>query len=119
VFMGFRSDLADWLGGLDILVHPADMEGLGIALLQAAAAGLPIVASRAGGMPEIVHDGETGILVPPGDVAALTAAILRLLGDSGLRERLGAAGRALVLGEFSVDAMCAGNLAVYRRVLAA
>jgi glycosyltransferase involved in cell wall biosynthesis len=118
LFMGFRTDLPRWLGGLDLLVHPADMEGLGIALLQAAAAGLPIVATRAGGMPEIVRDGENGILVPIADVPALTAAILRLLENADLRARMGAAGRALVLREFSVAAMCEGNLAVYRQVLA-
>jgi glycosyltransferase involved in cell wall biosynthesis len=116
-FMGFRTDLVRWLGGLDILVHPADMEGLGIALLQAAAAGLPIIASRAGGMPEVVHDGENGLLIPPGNVPALAAAMLRLLDDPGLRRRLGEAGRVLVLREFSVDAMCEGNLAVYHRLL--
>jgi glycosyltransferase involved in cell wall biosynthesis len=118
-FMGFRTDLARWLGGLDVLVHPADMEGLGISLLQAAAAGMPIVASRAGGMPEVVRDGENGLLIPPGDVPALAVALLRLLDDGDLRRRLGEAGRALVLREFSPEAMCEGNLAVYRRLLAA
>lgn len=118
-FLGFRTDLPRWLGGLDALAHPADMEGLGIALLQAAAAGLPIVASRAGGMPEVVRDGDNGYLIEPGDVPALTAALLRLLDDPATRRRLGEAGRARVLREFSVDAMRAGNLAVYRDVLAA
>jgi len=116
-FMGFRTDLHRWLGGLDLLVHPADMEGLGIALLQAAAAALPIIASRAGGMPEIVHDGENGFLIAPGDVPALSAALLRLLDDAELRRSMGQAGRELILREFSVAAMCEGNLAVYRRVL--
>jgi glycosyltransferase involved in cell wall biosynthesis len=113
-FMGFRDDLPALLGCLDVLAHPADMEGLGVALLQASAAQVPIVACRAGGMPEAVRDGVNGLLIPVGDVSALTQALLRLLGDAALRTRLGAAGRALVLREFSVDAMCAGNLARYR-----
>jgi glycosyltransferase involved in cell wall biosynthesis len=117
--VGFRDDLPHWLGGLDLLVHPADMEGLGIALLQASAAGVPIVATRAGGLPEAVAEGVSGILVPAGDPTALGAAVARLLGDRPLRERMGAAGRGRILSEFSVDAMVDGNLAVYRQVLEA
>lgn len=116
-FTGFRHDLPRWLGGLDMLIHPADMEGLGVSLLQASAAGVPIVTSRAGGLPEAVQDGVTGILCPPGDVAALAAAIDRLAGDAALRARFGAAGRARILAEFSIDAMVDGNLAIYRQVL--
>ncbi len=116
-FTGFRHDLPRWLGGLDMLVHPADMEGLGVSLLQASAAAVPIVTSRAGGLPEAVQDGVTGILCPPGDVTALAAAIDRLAGDAALRARFGAAGRARILAEFSIDAMVDGNLRVYRQVL--
>lgn len=116
-FTGFRHDLPRWLGGLDMLIHPADMEGLGVSLLQASAAAVPIVTSRAGGLPEAVQDGVTGILCPPGDVAALGAAIDRLAGDPALRARYGAAGRARILAEFSIDAMVDGNLRIYRQVL--
>lgn len=116
-FVGFRDDLPRWMGGLDVLAHPADREGLGIALLQAQAAGVPVVASRAGGMPEAVHDGVTGFLVAPGDVAALAEALGRLVDDPQLRARMGAAARARVLERFSVDAMVEGNLAVYRELL--
>ncbi|MEO8407840.1 MAG: glycosyltransferase, partial [Oxalobacteraceae bacterium] len=72
---GFRADLPQWLGGLDMLAHPAEMEGLGVSLLQASAAAVPIVTSRAGGLPEAVADGVTGLLTAPGDVAALIAAL--------------------------------------------
>ena len=116
-FTGFRHDLPRWLGGLDLLVHPADMEGLGVSLLQASAAAVPIDTSRAVGLPEAVQDGVTGILCPPGDVAALGAAIDRLAGDPALRARYGAAGRARILAEFSIDAMVDGNLRIYRQVL--
>lgn len=118
-FVGFRDDLAHWMGGLDLLVHPADREGLGVALLQAQAAGVPVIASRAGGMPEAVQDGVTGVLTAPGDVRALAAAMQRLIDHRSLRERMGAAARARVLERFSVDAMVEGNLAVYREVLEA
>ncbi|MEQ1437862.1 glycosyltransferase [Fontimonas sp. SYSU GA230001] len=116
-FAGFRTDLPRWLGCLDLLVHPAYMEGLGVSLLQAAAAGVPIIASRAGGMPEAVRDGENGLLVPPGDVGALQAALERVLGDDALRLQLARGGPALIAREFSMDAMVEGNLTVYREVL--
>jgi glycosyltransferase involved in cell wall biosynthesis len=115
---GFRDDLPRWLSGLDILVHPAEMEGLGVSLLQASAAAVSIVASRAGGLPEAVEDGVTGLLVPPGDTTALSTALRRLLDDAALRRQFGEAGRARILSAFSVDAMVDGNLAVYRKVLA-
>lgn len=117
-FTGFRDDLPRWLGALDVLVHPAFAEGLGISLLQASAAGVPIVASRAGGIPEAVRDGLNGLLVPPGDALALGHAIAALRDDPARRRELGKAGRQLVREEFSVDAMVEGNLRVYREVLA-
>jgi glycosyltransferase involved in cell wall biosynthesis len=116
--VGFRDDLPRWLGGLDLLVHPAEMEGLGVALLQAAAAAVPVIASRAGGMSEAVADGVTGLLTQPGDARALAAAMSRLLGDPVLRREMGEAGRARILSEFSVEAMVEGNLRIYERALA-
>ena len=106
---GFRHDLETILPCLDLLVHPALMEGLGVSLLQASSAGVPIVASRAGGIPEAVRDGENGLLVPPGDVAALGAAVDALLADPELRRALGAGGQALMAREFSIDAMVEGQ----------
>ena len=106
------------MGGLDLLVHPAEMEGLGVSLLQASAAAVPIVTCRAGGLPEAVQEDVTGLLVPPADVPALGAAVGRLLADAPLRREMGAAGRARVLAEFSIDGMVEGNLAIYRQVLA-
>ncbi|AAU91854.1 glycosyl transferase, group 1 family protein [Methylococcus capsulatus str. Bath] len=117
-FAGFRDDLPRILPCLDLVVHPALREGLGISLLQAAAAGVPIVASRAGGIPEAVRDGDNGLLVPPGDAAALAAAIRRLLDDRDLARDMGQRGRALIGREFSVEGMVEGNLAVYRELLA-
>jgi glycosyltransferase involved in cell wall biosynthesis len=116
---GFRDDLNELVPCLDLLVHPATMEGLGVSLLQAASAGVPIVASRAGGIPEAVREGENGGLVPPGDVPALAAACAALLADPERRRALGAGGRALIAREFSIDAMVEGNLRVYSELLAA
>jgi len=116
LLLGFRDDLERLLPCLDLVVHPATMEGLGVALLQAASAGVPILASAAGGIPEAVRDGLNGVLVPPGDARSLGDALGRLLADPALRRRLGDAGRALMRREFSVDAMVEGNLAVYREL---
>lgn len=116
-FAGFRQDLPSCLPCLDLLVHPATMEGLGVALLQAASAGVPIVASRVGGVPEAVTDGVTGLLVPPADAIALAGACRALLVDAVERRRMGSAGQARMRAEFSTSAMVAGNLAVYRELL--
>ncbi|MCU7919246.1 MAG: glycosyltransferase family 4 protein [Candidatus Thiodiazotropha sp. (ex Epidulcina cf. delphinae)] len=114
---GFREDLPAILPCLDLLVHPALMEGLGIALLQAASAGLPIVAVDAGGMPEVVEDGVNGRLIPPGSVEALEDAVRQLLTDEDLRRRMGASGREKMRQHFSVARMVDGNLSVYRELL--
>ncbi|MES9970800.1 MAG: glycosyltransferase [Candidatus Thiodiazotropha sp.] len=114
---GFRDDLSRLLPCLDLLVHPALMEGLGVALLQGASAGLPIVAVEAGGMPEVVEDGVNGLLVPPGSDEALANAIHQLLADEALRQRMGESGREKMRRDFSVEQMVLGNLAVYRDLL--
>jgi glycosyltransferase involved in cell wall biosynthesis len=115
-FAGFRQDLPRWLGCLDLLIHPALMEGLGVSLLQASAAGVPIIASRAGGMPEAVRDGLNGRLVPPADVEALRNVLDELIDDDAQRQRLAAAGPRLIADAFSTDVMVEGNLAVYREI---
>ncbi|MEW8030527.1 MAG: glycosyltransferase [Candidatus Thiodiazotropha sp.] len=114
---GFRDDLPQLLPCLDLLVHPALMEGLGVALLQAASAGLPIVAVEAGGMPEAVEDGVNGLLVPPGSGEALADAIYQLLDNETLRRRMGESGREKMRRGFSVERMVSENLAVYRDLL--
>ncbi len=116
-FAGYRNDLPSWLGALDLVVHPARAEGLGVALLQAACAGVAIVASHAGGIPEVVLDGQTGWLVPPDDPAVLAQAMLAALTDAPQRQARAAAARAHVTEHFSMDAMTVGNLAVYKQLL--
>jgi glycosyltransferase involved in cell wall biosynthesis len=116
-FAGFREDLERILPCLDLVVHPAHMEGLGVALLQAAAAARPMVAAPVGGIPEIVQAGETGLTAPAGDSEALAEAVLALLRDPERARQLGRNARAHVRRHFSLEAMVAGNLAVYRRIL--
>ena len=114
---GFRQDLDRILPCLDLVVHPAMMEGLGVSLLQAAACGVPLIGARAGGIPEIVRPGLNGELVPPGDAESLSDTMLGLLNDPGRRVAYGQAGRALALDTFSIDAMVRGNLSVYEELL--
>ena len=91
-------------------------EGLGTSLLDAMAAGKPIVATRTGGIPEVVVDGETGILVPPRDHDALADAMVRLLNDADLRRGMGEAGRARARALFSTERMVQNTLNVYQRI---
>jgi len=97
---------------------PSRMEGLSQALLEAMALGLPVVASDAGGNPEMVRSGETGLLVRPLDPAAWAEALERLLGDGALARRLAHAGRALVRREFTLERTAERTEAVYREALA-
>jgi glycosyltransferase involved in cell wall biosynthesis len=117
-FPGFRYDMQRVMPNFDLLVHPAEMEGLGVALLQAAASGVPIVASAVGGIPEIVRHGMTGLLVAPADAEALESAIDRLLTQPEKAREMAAAARKHVEVSFSVPAMVQGNLAIYQRLLA-
>ena len=106
-------DVAAWLRRAAMLVHPVRWEGFGLALLEAMLASLPVVATRVSAIPEIVKDGETGLLVPPDDPAELEAAIARVLSDPG---EYGKLGRERALTEFSVARMADRTLAVYERL---
>jgi glycosyltransferase involved in cell wall biosynthesis len=101
--LGSRSDAAVLLAGADLLVLPSVIEGLPGVILEAAAAGIPCVASRVGGVPEAVVEGETGIMVPPGDMMRFCEATLGLLGDTECRHRMGEAARDLVHAKYGLD----------------
>ena len=116
-FAGFRDDLHRILPCLDLVVHPAHREGLGIAVLQAACAGVPVVATAAGGLPEIIEDGVSGRLVPVSDPAALAAAIVAILRDREHARALATVAAQRVRMRFGVAAMVDGNLAVYRELV--
>jgi glycosyltransferase involved in cell wall biosynthesis len=113
VFAGFRRDVAACLAAADVVALPSLHEGLGVAALEAMAAGRPVVASRVGGLGEVVVDGETGALVPPGDPASLAEALRGLAADPARRARLGEAGRARVLARYTAARMAEGTLACY------
>ena len=100
----------------DVVVHPSTEEGFSNAILEAMAAGKPVVAARVGGNPEAVVDGETGLLVPLGDAEALAAATVRLLADPGEARRLGAAGRGRAAKLFALTTMVGAYEALYVRM---
>lgn len=110
---GFRDDVLGLMKSFDLFAMSSVTEGLGSAMLEAMACRLAIVGSRAGGIPEAVADGVTGLLVPPADDAALAAAIVTLLKDAVKRKAMGEAGRQRVVGEFSIEKMVDGTLAAY------
>jgi glycosyltransferase involved in cell wall biosynthesis len=101
-FMGWRNDIAAMLGELDVVALSSRNEGTPVALIEALAAGVPVVATRVGGVADVVDDGVTGYLVSPGDPASLSRAIVRLLDEPSLGRRFGAEGRARMIARFSL-----------------
>jgi L-malate glycosyltransferase len=114
---GFRTDVLGCIKGLDLFAMSSVTEGLGTSLLDAMACSRPIVATRAGGIPEIVEDGVNGLLVPPRDAPALAQAIVRALKDPDLRQGMGKAGFDRVNARFTVDRMVEQTAAVYGRLV--
>jgi glycosyltransferase involved in cell wall biosynthesis len=110
--LGRVPDVAAWLRRATVYVHPARWEGFGLGVLEAMHAGLPVVATKVSALPELVADGETGLLVPSDDAAALASAVADALG----RPELGAAGQVRARAEFSVERMAARTAALYERL---
>jgi glycosyltransferase involved in cell wall biosynthesis len=117
--LGERDDVAELLAAADLFVLSSASEGMPMCVLEAMAAGLPVIASAVGGVPEIVRDGETGILVPPRRPQALAAAIGALAADPAMRRRLGDAGRRRAEAEFDVASFRRAHLELYRSLLKA
>ena len=115
-FLGWREDVPLILSASDLLVHTALLEGIPGVAMEAGAVGLPVVAFRAGGAPEVVVHRRTGLLVKPGDVSGLARAVALLLKDGGKREDMGKAARERVKQEFSAARMVEGNIEVYKKV---
>lgn len=116
--LGLRSDVPAILAAAELAVLPTLREGLPNVILEAMAAGKPVVASRVGGVPELVVDGETGFLVPPRDPEALARGVLTLLGDPARAEAMGQAGRERVIRCFSLDRMVRETQQLYEELLA-
>jgi glycosyltransferase involved in cell wall biosynthesis len=117
-FAGARRDLGNILGAIDMFVMPSLWEGLPLSLVLAMGAGLPVIASRVAGIPEVVRDDVSGLLVDPGDVPQLVKALQRVTQDDQLRVRLGQEARAFVRPRFGVDRYIASMTALYTRLLA-
>jgi mannosyltransferase len=115
-FAGEVPSTAPWYQALDLYVAPQRWEGFGVTPLEAGAYGLPVVATTAGAFPDIVVDGETGTLVPPGDLPAMTEAIRALLADPDRRRRFGLAARQRIARDFSLAREAAAINAVYQRL---
>jgi glycosyltransferase involved in cell wall biosynthesis len=117
IFTGFREDIPEVLASFDLFVLPSRSEGFGRVNLEAMAMGKPVISTNVGGIPEVVLDGVTGILVPPGKPKALSHAIMRLLDDPGLRESMGREGRRRVEGNFTLKAHVQGIEKIYGEIL--
>ena len=117
-FTGLRNDVAALLGSATVAVMPSLNEALSNVLLESMAARAPVVATRVGGTPEALVDGQTGLLVEPGDSAAITEAVARLLDNRELATRLGRSARDLIADKFSVDRMVRSTEQLYTELLA-
>lgn len=115
--LGFRRNVYDYIAHCQALLMPSLHEGLPYALLEAMALGIPIIASRVGGLAEVMQDENTGLLVLSGDAKVLAQAIHRLHDDPELRSRLGDQARRLQQARYSLEAMTKSYLAIYRRLL--
>ncbi|NTU72331.1 MAG: glycosyltransferase family 4 protein [Coriobacteriia bacterium] len=118
VWPGHVLDMPRFLAALDVFVSPATTEAFGIALIEAAAAGVPTIATRVGGVPEVILDGETGLLVAPHDPTALAQAIVGLLDDRGTAIKLAEHARRRAIVEFSPELMVDGTVEVYAAAIA-
>ena len=117
-FAGFRADVKQAISELDLVVHASTKgEPFGQVIIEGMAAGKPVVATNGGGVPEIVEDGNTGILVPMGDAAAMASAICRILADPVLARAMGMRGRKRVTEHFSVTQTARRVEAVYGEMM--
>ncbi|HEX4965112.1 MAG TPA: glycosyltransferase, partial [Thermoanaerobaculia bacterium] len=115
-FVGSFPLVEEVLVGADLFLLPSESESFGLAALEALSCEVPVIASDAGGLPEVVDDGVTGFLLPVGDVDGMAAAALRLLGDDDLRRRFAAAARRQAVERFSQDAVVGRYRDLYQRV---
>jgi glycosyltransferase involved in cell wall biosynthesis len=118
-FAGFRDDVQEWLEQADVVVFSSVREGTPVAMLEAMAAGVPVVATRVGGIPDVIDHGISGMLIPSRDSAALAERLRCLAEDSGLRRRLGDGGRLKILESYARDTICCRYEQLFRDLLSA
>jgi glycosyltransferase involved in cell wall biosynthesis len=118
ILTGYRDDVPDLLGAMDLFLFPTHSEAFGLVIVEAMAMGVPVVSADCDGVPDIVENGRTGILVSPTDVEGLTGAVAGLLGDEQKRRGFGQAGRRRAEELFSEEKMCGELEDLYRRLLA-
>ena len=117
LFVGKQANIADYLGVSDVFLLPSELESFGLAALEAQACELPVIATRIGGIPEVVNDGETGFLSDIGDIAKMTEDTLVLLRDENLRRTFGEKGRELAIQRYSTDKIIPQYIAFYEKIV--
>ena len=117
VYVGKQANIADYLGIADVFLLPSELESFGLAALEAQACEAPVVATRIGGIPEVVTDGESGFLSNVGDVEKMSADTLKLLGDEDLRHSFGQRGRELAVQRYSTEKIIPQYIAYYEKVV--
>ncbi|MBP9665172.1 MAG: N-acetyl-alpha-D-glucosaminyl L-malate synthase BshA, partial [Pyrinomonadaceae bacterium] len=117
VYVGKQANIADYMGIADVFLLPSELESFGLAALEAQACEAPVVATRIGGIPEVVTDGESGYLSNVGDVEKMSADTLRLLGDEDLRRSFGRKGRELAVERYSTDKIIPQYIAYYEKIV--
>jgi L-malate glycosyltransferase len=117
VFVGKKANIADYLGVSDIFLLPSELESFGLAALEAQACELPVIATRIGGIPEVVNDGESGFLSDIGDVEKMAANTLKLLRDDEMRQAFGSRGREISVQRYSTQAIIPQYISFYEQVL--
>jgi glycosyltransferase involved in cell wall biosynthesis len=118
LFVGKQANIADYLAVADVFLLPSEQESFGLAALEAQACEVPVVASRVGGIAEVISDGETGFLSEVGDTEKMSRDVLKLLSDEELRRKYGERGRQLAISRYSSDTIIQQYLDFYEKVLA-
>jgi glycosyltransferase involved in cell wall biosynthesis len=116
-FVGKQPNIPDYLSAADILLLPSEIESFGLAALEAMACEVPVVASKVGGIPEVVSDGETGFLRPVGDIEGMADAVARLISDDELRIEMGRRARETAISQYSTDLIIPKYIEFYEQVL--
>ena len=118
-FVGKRENIADYLGIADVFLLPSELESFGLAALEAQACEVPVIASRVGGIPEVVTDGETGFMSDVGDTDKMSEDVLKLLGDETMRRKFGEKGREMSIQRYSAGKIVPQYVAFYEKILGA